>query len=250
MNDEPIAPMAVNRTANVKAPLTPIATLSNSPELDGPGVPVNNLLRWQPIEYIAGYMVLRDGEVIDTVNTTTYPATVPGSYQVIGFSSEGVPSFASEPVDNYPATVIEMPGEGVLMASPEISYLPENLRGYHGRGFVELDHSSAPIYVDMDADSDGTYAIEVVYANGNGPVNTENKCAIRTLEIDGNVAGTIVMPQRGVANWNDWGRSNSVVVPLTAGRHRLGITFRPADENMNLNTNHALIDRIVIKKLK
>lgn len=251
MNDEPITPMAVNRTANVKAPLTPIATLSNSPELDGPGVPVNNLLSWQPIEYIAGYMVLRDGEVIDTVRTTTYHATVPGSYQIIGFSSEGVQSFASLPVDNYPATVIEMPGEGVLMASPEISYRPEEpVKGYHGRGFVELDHASAPVYIDIDTESDGNYAIEVVYANGNGPVNTENKCAIRTLEIDGNVAGTLVMPQRGVANWNDWGRSNSVVVPMTAGKHRLGITFRAADENMNLNTNHALIDRVIIKKLK
>ncbi len=251
MNDEPIAPMAVNRTANVKAPLTPIASLSNSPELDGPGVPVNNLLSWQPIEYIAGYMVLRDGEVIDTVRTTTYPATVPGSYQVIGFSTDGVQSFASEPVDNYPVTVIEMPGEGVLMASPEISYRPEQpLKGYHGRGFVELDHASSPVYVDLDTDADGTYAIQVVYANGNGPVNTENKCAIRTLEVDGNVAGTLVMPQRGVANWNDWGRSNSVIVPLTAGQHRLGLTFRPADENMNLGTNHALVDRVIIKKIK
>ncbi len=47
MADNEIAPIGINRTANVKAPLTPIAWLSNNPALDAPGVPANNLL---PVE--------------------------------------------------------------------------------------------------------------------------------------------------------------------------------------------------------
>ena len=84
------------------------------------------------------------------------------------------------------------------------------------------------------------------YANGNGPVNTENKCAVRTLTLNGNKAGTVVMPHRGVANWNDWGLTNAVIVNLPAGKSNVGIVFNSYDENMNLHTNHALIDEVLV----
>ena len=250
MDNQPIAPMSVNHTANVKAPLTPITTLSHSAELAAPGVPVNNLLSWQPIEYIDRYVVLRNGQPIDTTRCTSYAAIVPGSYQVIGISGSGVESFASEPRDNFHSTAYEMPGESTAINSAEVSYTPtEAVTGFHGKGFVEVSHTSQPISLTFCAPEAGRYAIEVVYANGNGPVNTENKCALRTLTVDGRAAGKLVMPQRGVANWNDWGHSNSVVVNLGAGSHTLGIVFNPEDENMNLSTNHALIDRVIIKKI-
>ena len=57
------------------------------------------------------------------------------------------------------------------------------------------------------------------------------------------------MPQRGVGNWNDWGYSNTLRIPLSAGRHTVTIDFRPENNNMNINTNHALIDEIVLEKL-
>lgn len=251
MADNDIAPLGVNHTANVKAPLTPVASLVNSPELDGPGVPVNNLLQWQPIEYIAGYIVLRDGQPIDTVRTTSYAATIPGQYQVIGFSDKGVQSFASEPLDNFETYIYEIPGEGTAMISEEISYRPATpVEGYHGAGFAETDHRTAPAPVTIDVPADGLYSVTVVYANGNGPVNTENKCTIRSLAVDGKDAGTVVMPQRGVANWNDWGRSFPVTVPLTRGKHSLQLRFDTVDENMNPATNHALVDRIVVKRLR
>ena len=115
---------------------------------------------------------------------------------------------------------------------------------------METDHTTGNIELPIPVAADGEYAVTLVYANGNGPVNTENKCAIRTIEIDGTPVGTVVMPQRGVANWNDWGRSNSVHTALKAGTHRLSISFRPQDENMNLGTNHALIDRVILQKIK
>ena len=101
----------------------------------------------------------------------------------------------------------------------------------------------------MDVPEEGNYAISIRYANGNGPINTENRCAIRTLSVDGNRAGVVVMPQRGVANWNDWGMSNSLIVPLSAGRHTVKIDYRPENTNMNIDTNHALLDCIVLEKI-
>jgi hypothetical protein len=58
------------------------------------------------------------------------------------------------------------------------------------------------------------------------------------------------MPQRGVGNWNDWGNSSSVQAPMTVGKHTITIEYRPENENMNLQTNHAIVDRITVRKVK
>ncbi|MDE5876602.1 MAG: hypothetical protein K2H47_03795 [Muribaculaceae bacterium] len=251
MDNEPIRPMSLARTPNVKAPLTPITWLSHDPELSGAGVPVENRLQWNPIEYIAGYIVLRDGEEVGRTRQTTWAAVEPGEWQVIGIDGNGVQSFASEPRSNRQRLIAEMPGEGTVLRSSEISYRPETpVEGFSGTGFVEVDHTSAPVNIAVDVPADGIYTFALRYANGNGPVNTENKAAIRTLAVDGSKAGTVVMPTRGVANWNDWGLSNTVRVPLKAGRHTVTVEYRPEDENMNLSTNHALLDRLVIERAK
>jgi len=248
MDNQQIAPMKLNRRANKKAPLTHVTWLSNSPALDGKGVPVNNLLQWNPIEYIAGYKVLRDGKVVGETRETSWPATEKGEWQVIGISGEGIPSFASEPRSNRDAIVADFSQERTVMTSPEVSYKPEvKLAGYHG-GFAETDRTMAAPVVEFDVPADGEYTVSVRYANGNGPVNTENKAAIRTLTVDGQKAGTIVLPQRGVGNWNDWGMSNLIRLPLTKGHHVVTLSYLPEDENMNILTNHALLDQIVVER--
>ena len=92
-----------------------------------------------------------------------------------------------------------MEGEGlgpVKVQCPRIG-------GFMCKGFWEIDHSTKPISFDIKVPRPGVYAIDLTYANGNGPVNTENKCAIRTIFIDGQRAGAVVMPHRGVGNWSD-----------------------------------------------
>lgn len=249
MDNSPIAPMAVNRVANLKAPLTPVTRLSNDPALDGAGVPVNNLLQWNPIEYIAGYVVLRDGKEVGRTRQTSWPATLPGEWQVIGVAADGTPSFASEPLDNRQLTVVEFADETENAVSPQISYQPQTpITGWSGAGFVETDSDSAPVVLDVDMPEGGVYSVSLRYANGNGPVNTENKAAIRTLKVDGRKVGTVVMPQRGVANWDDWGMTNAISVELTPGRHTLSIEYLPENSNMNLSTNHSLIDRVELRR--
>ena len=239
MADNDIAPLKINHRANAKAPLTPTA------RFDG------DMLRWQSIEYIDHYKVLRDGQTVATTTATSYKASVPGEYQIIGVSGNGVESFASEPLSNAPVFSVEMPGEGTALISDEIAYRPRAaVDAYSGNGFVETDHRTAPVTVEFDAPADGLYSIEYVYANGNGPVNTENRCAIRTLVVDGSRIGTIVMPHRGTGNWNDWGLTNSLQTRMSKGRHSISLEFRPENENMNLKTNHAAIDRVVIKKIR
>ncbi|MDE6197640.1 MAG: hypothetical protein K2F91_07225, partial [Muribaculaceae bacterium] len=238
MDDRKPAPMKVNHTANVKAPLTPITWIA-----DG-------RLNWNPIEYIGHYTVLRDGVPVAKTRETSFDVSVPGEYQVIGVSTDGVESFASEPRSTRPVIAVQMPGEVTELSSPEISYRPsEAVKGYTGSGFIELDRCSKPLEVTVDVPEAGNYAIALRYANGNGPVNTENKCAIRTLVVNGKRAGITVMPHRGVANWYDWGISNYVHAQLKAGRNVIAIELRPENTNMNMDTNHAAIDMIVMEKL-
>lgn len=249
MNCEPIPAMKVNNVPNLKTPLMPITWLANNPALDGEGVPVNNELQWNPIEYIAKYIVLKDGEPVAETRETTYAATTPGEWQVIGVAGDGTQSFASEPRSNRPVENYQFANEATAILSPEACNLPaDGVKGFTGKGFVELDKSSAPLETVVEIPETGVYTIYFRYANGNGPVNTENKAGIRTLTLDGNKAATLVFPHRGVGNWNDWGESNHVALPLEKGRHTLGVIYLPEDENMNIHTNHFLLDRVSVEK--
>lgn len=239
----------VNAVANAFAPLTPIARLLHNPDF-GPDAPFENELCWNPIEYIAGYEVLRDGKPVGITRSTSWSATEPGEWQVVGIDAAGTRSFSSEPVTNLPRLTFEIPGENTTISSAEISYPPQDApAGFHGTGFVEIDKTSPPVEITVTVPENGLYALSLTYANGNGPVNTENKAAIRSLIVDGRKAGTLVMPHRGVGNWYDWGETNSVKVLLEAGPHTIRIEYRPEDTNMNIVTNHALLDRLTLLPL-
>ena len=64
MADNDVAPLRVNRTRNVKAPLTPVAWFEG------------NTLNWNPIEYIGKYIVLRDGKPVAETHSTAFEAVV------------------------------------------------------------------------------------------------------------------------------------------------------------------------------
>lgn len=239
MADNEIPVMRVNNTPNVKAPLTPIAWLEG------------NVLCWNPIEYINHYVVVRDGERIAEIATTTFDASTPGEYQVIGVADDGTESFASEPRSTRHVTVVQMPSENTMMKSGEIAYTPDGaISGYNGKGFIELDKSSPRIDIPVNVDEKGTYGVQLRYANGNGPVNTENRCGVRTILVDDKDSGIVVMPHRGRNNWNDWGLTNTVLTDLDAGNHTVSIVFLPEDENMNISTNHALVDELRLTKVR
>ena len=240
MADNDIAPMKVNMAANLKTPITPITWIENG-----------NTLRWNPIEYIGHYVILRNGESVGETRSTEWEMNPAGEYQVIGVSEEGTESFASEPRSNLPRLTVEIPGESFTLASSEISYpANEKITGSHGEGFVEIDHQSAALEIPFTTDASGIYSITFDYANGNGPMNTENKCAIRTVYVDGVRLGTVVMPTRGRGNWSDWGTTNSLQIPLDRGSHTVTLRFDPEDENMNLKTNHAIVDRMGVTRIK
>lgn len=238
MDDNDIPAMKVNNVGNRNAPLTPITWLEGK------------TLCWNPIEYIHHYVVLRDGKWVAETRCTTYDATMPGEYQVIGVDGKGIEGFASEPRSTRQLLKIELPDEGTTVESSEIAHKPDGpVKGYTGAGFVELDKSSPALNIPVNIDETGEYSISFRYANGNGPVNTKNRCAVRTLSVDGKRIGIVVMPQRGKGNWDDWGVTNPLKVLLPQGTHTITLDFRPENENMNIKTNHSLIDDVRLTRL-
>jgi alpha-L-rhamnosidase-like protein len=203
-------------------------------------------LRWAPVPGVVRYVVYRNG--VTTTRTTGTSVAVRRAeglqeYQVLAVNAVGDESFLSEPV-----RVVAAGDEQTV--KPQAVGLERERTGYTGAGYVRLTRErNVTVTVPVRVSRAATYAIDARYANGNGPVNTEDKVAVRTLVVDGDTAGVVVMPQRGVNQWTDWGWSNVLRVRLTAGAHTLVLTYTPLDENMNRRENTALLDAVRLTRL-
>ncbi len=221
------------------------------PDYTSPETPVvtyaNGKLSWLRIPGAVSYQLIKDGKYISSIKGTSYQAPVSqyAEYQVVAVDEKGISSFSSEPVPIIPAKSIKIIEAESVVPNAELPY-----RGFSGKGFVEISKTVNTILsIPVSINEDGIYAIDFKYANGNGPINTENKCAIRTLVADDMFAGTVVFPQRGKEEWSIWGFSNAVKVKLTKGNHLIVLQFKDANENMNGDINQAMIDYMRLIKL-
>ncbi|CAM4283968.1 alpha-L-rhamnosidase [Pedobacter westerhofensis] len=208
-----------------------------------PATPVlkvqGQLISWEKIEG-ANYTVIFNGKEISKIAVPNYTAERNGEYQVIAYNSTGERSFASEPVLIYPAQKINHIDLSLVTEKSDLPY-----EGYSGKGFIEISKSKNKLLtIIVNVPETGTYALDFRYSNGNGPTNTDNKCAIRTLRIDHSFAGTFVFPQRGKDEWSDWGFSNTIQQKLTRGSHELSLSFEDWNENMNGEINQAMLDQL------
>jgi glycogen debranching enzyme len=94
------------------------------------------------------------------------------------------------------------------------------------------------------------YYICFEYANGNGPINTDNKAAIRTLFVQDRSLGTVVLPQRGSGEWGNYGLSSGMILDLPAGNAKIELRYLPENRNMNGEINQARIRRLLLIPLE
>lgn len=227
-------PSVINKTANYFSPATPLVSQKG------------NELHWQKMENIT-FQILKNGKEIGKTTAPTYKteASTYGEYQVIAVDGNGVTSFASEPIIITPTAAVAIYEAESVAAKAMLPY-----KGFSGEGFVETSKTVNPtINFTVDVKEAGEYAIDFKYANGNGPTNTENKCAIRSLKEGDAFLGTLVFPQRGVQEWSNWGFSNSIKLKLEKGKHIFALSLDPANENMNGAINQAMLDYLRVTKL-
>lgn len=226
----------INKTDNHFSPATPAMQYSNGH------------LSWQPVENAVKYKLIRNGAVWKTATAVNEQVAAGGvnEYTVIAVDAAGYESFAAEPV-----MVTDAASEQIYEAERNVEKAAFNYKGFSGDGFTEISTTvNTTLKIPVDIRKDGYYLLDWRYANGNGPVNTENKCAVRTLK-DGTVTlGTFVFPQRGKDEWSVWGYSNSLKIYLTKGKHLLSLQYLPANENMNETVNQAMLDYLRIIEVR
>jgi hypothetical protein len=212
----------------------------NTPELSI----VSGQLRWNEIKGAAKYRIVKNSKIVIELTNTSYDVSTNTSaeYQVQAVDANGVGSFLSAPVCvSASESEIKVEAEQFAQASTMSVF------GFWGKGFVEFNKES-PVYTfEINAEKDGNYIVEFRYANGNGPINTNNKCAIRSLYSDGNYEGSVVFPQRGVDEWSNWGISNPLRVALKKGSNHFELRFNDFNNNMNVDVNSFLLDQIICR---
>lgn len=235
LSSKDVAPVPINKVDNHTSCATPLVTRS-----------ANNI-SWQKVADAVSYKVIKNGKVLTTTTETTAKITADklAEYQVIAVDSKGFESFASEPL-----VVTEDAATQMYEAEKFTAKAGHAYKGFSGDGFIEISKDiNKTVVIPINISEAGVYSIDCRYANGNGPVNTENKCAIRSLHVNGVQKGTFVFPQRGKEEWSNWGFSNAIQLTLQKGTYQLTLSLQDYDDNMNGDINQAMIDYIRVAKL-
>jgi len=187
-------------------------------------------LEWSPLAGAVHYRVYHHGERLTTTTDHRLAVEAPGEYLVSAVDSLGYESFASEPVWVGAEQVLPLAEAG---------------------GWVEISTESLrELPLTLTVEEAGQYWLDLRYANGSGPWNTDNKCALRSLYRGEQYLGTLVFPQRGQDAWADWGWSNGLPVQLQPGENTLRLVFAPWNENMNGTVNRARIGAVRWRRLR
>ncbi|MGI4866609.1 MAG: MGH1-like glycoside hydrolase domain-containing protein [Janthinobacterium lividum] len=236
LNSQVPATAPTNKVVNRFTPNTPEVTLKN------------NQLNWAAQTDAQQYKVLKDGRLLATSAATDYTVAAGpyAEYQVVAVDAAGLESFASEPLP-----IGSKANERQVQLETVAAKATQPYKGFTGQGFIEINtNKNRTLTIPVTVPEAGLYALDFRYANGNGPTNTNNKCAIRTLQMGGKELGTIVLPQRGVEEWSNWGFSNAVLVQLPKGTHQLTLAYEPANTNMNGAVNQAMLDYLRVQKVR
>lgn len=196
--------MAINYQPAVWTPMMPVATLAD------------DRLSWNPVEGAVIYDVYAGGQLVAGATSTEIIIEEgwSGDLQVVAVAADGTPSFPSEPVSLCEKIQVKLPAEIMLTRK-----------------------SGTEFSTTVNIPSDGKWALTWNYANGTGPVNTDNNCGIRMLYVDGQKVGINIFPHRGTGDWGNWGWTIPEKLDLKAGNHTFTLRMESDADNMDLEIN-------------
>jgi hypothetical protein len=196
-----------------------------------------NKLVWISVPGASIYQVYRDGKPLQRMQTTEFlidknSAKSAPEYQVEAIAEDGTASFVSAPI-------VEESPEAVLSAWFDKNRRPVEL----------MRETPAEIQTTITVAEGGIYELQIHYANGSGPITTDNQCGLRSLYIDQQFSGVIVMPQRGSGQWDDWALSNRIQHFFKSGKHAIELRMEEKDNNMNFIHNRVLVDEVEARRI-
>ncbi len=195
--------LGVNYQPACWAPLMPVVTMA-----DG-------RLSWEPVEGAVIYNVYAGGELVAGATSTEIiiEDEWKGDIQVVAVAQDGTPSFPSKPVNI---------NEKISVRIPETMLTKK---------------SGTEFNVTVNVPEDGQWFLTWNYANGTGPVNTDNNCGIRMLYVDGVKAGINIFPHRGTNDWDNWGWTIPEKLELSKGNHVFTLKMESDADNMDYHIN-------------
>lgn len=211
----------INLVENKFSPETPVLKVEG------------DILKWEATENAISYQIYRNGVLKIQTDDTQYNRLVDGafeSYQVKAIDKIGNESFLSEPVEFENSFSVTIPvGKFEKTSAKDVESLV----------LTQIENNQ--IYTEFNVLKEGKYFVTFEYANGSGPINTENKCALRSLYLNDEYIAAVVMPQRGEDNWSEFGWSNVIEVNLEKGNNRIKLQYDDFNQNMNREINKALL---------
>ncbi|MBO5814993.1 MAG: hypothetical protein J6R30_02620 [Bacteroidales bacterium] len=195
--------LGVNYQPACWAPLMPVVTMA-----DG-------RLSWEPVEGAVYYNVYAGGELVGLASTREIiiEDEWKGDIQVVAVAQDGTPSFPSKPINI---------NEKISVKLPETMLTKKNGTEFN---------------VTVNVPEDGQWFLTWNYANGTGPVNTDNNCGIRMLYVDGVKAGINIFPHRGTNEWDNWGWTIPEKLELSKGNHVFTLKMESDADNMDYHIN-------------
>ena len=202
-------------------------------------------LEWTNVNQSDHYQIFNNGKIEQTTMKNFYTIKKtdrPAEYQVMTVAPQGTMSFLSNPVALIPNQMIEKIEAENFNYPRETTY-----KGFSGKGYVEFNlNNQRKFRFRITVPRKGHYWISFRYANGSGPINTDNKCGIRSLYRKDQFITSLVFPQRGKDEWSNWGWSSPVKLLLAKGTSSFSICFNDFNTNMNGQVNRFLLDCIKI----
>ena len=195
--------LGVNYQPAYWAPLMPVVTMA-----DG-------RLSWAPVEGAVYYNVYAGGELVGLASTTEIiiEDEWKGDIQVVAVAQDGTPSFPSKPINI---------NEKISVKLPETMLTKKNGTEFN---------------VTVNVPEAGQWFLTWNYANGTGPVNTDNNCGIRMLYVDGVKTGINIFPHRGTNEWDNWGWTIPEKLELSKGNHVFTLRMESDADNMDYHIN-------------
>jgi hypothetical protein len=226
---------AIHLVENKFSLANPIATLSG------------DKITWNKDANAKGYTVYKNGKQVENTTSAVYQISdnTYAEYTISAVDAAGQESFMCEPLvySKSQPLVIEVED---FVAPSDLNFV-----NYSGKGFVEVStDKNTKLSLPIVVEEGGEYFIDIKYSNGSGPWNTDNKCAIRSLYLNKDYIGVMVLPQRGTNEWSDWGLSNSYKINLVKGKNELELILEEWNNNMNVDVNRAMIDAIRLYRVQ
>ena len=145
-----------------------------------------------------------------------------GDVQVVAVKADGTPSFPSAPINT---------SRKVYKSFPETMLTKKDGKVFN---------------ITVDVPESGDWTLIWKYANGTGPVTTDNNCGIRMLYVDGVKAGINIFPHRGTGDWDNWGWTAPEKLSLSKGIHTFTLKFESDADNMGLYINDFKIKELCL----